>query len=69
MARANASFVFGVVLMIWGAVYFILGSIYQVFALIIWSFIHFFTGFSLVLSEVIISSEKRQQRRGVMSDG
>jgi hypothetical protein len=64
MVRANASFVFGIVLMAWGVAYFILGCIYQVFGMIIWSFVHFFIGYILVLSEVIISREKDNKDRG-----
>ena len=64
MVRVSASFVFGIVLMVWGTVYFILGCIYWVPAMIFWSFVPFFIGYTLVLSEVIISREKDNKDRG-----
>jgi len=64
MARASASFVFGIVLMVWGVAYFILGCIYQVFGMIIWSFVPFFIGYTLVLSEVIIDRKIGSKDRG-----
>jgi hypothetical protein len=64
MVRASASFVFGIVLMVWGASYFILGCIYWVPAMIFWSFVPFFIGYTLVLSEVIISRENNKDRGG-----
>ena len=64
MVRVSASFVFGIVLMFWGIAYFILGCIYWVLGMIIWSFIPFNIGYTLVLSEVIISREKDNKGKG-----
>ncbi len=64
MVRVTALLVLGVVLMGLGVAYFIIGWVYGVLGLAIYSVPPFIVGFMTVLSEVIINRHRRNKDRG-----
>ncbi len=64
MVRVTALLVLGVVLMGLGVAYFIIGWVYGVLGLAIYSVLPFIVGFMTVLSEVIINRNRRNKDRG-----
>ena len=64
MVRVTALFVLGVVLMGLGIAFFIIGWVFDVLGLAIYSVLPFIVGFMAVLSEVIINRNKRNKDRG-----
>jgi ABC-type proline/glycine betaine transport system permease subunit len=64
MVRVTALFVLGVVLMGLGVAYFIMGWVYDVLGLVIYSVLPFIVGFMTVLSELIINRNRNNKDRG-----
>ena len=64
MVRVTALLVLGVVLMGLGVSYFVIGWVYDVLGLVIYSVLPFIVGFMAVLSEVIINRNGRNKDRG-----
>ena len=64
MDRVSALFVLGVVLMGLGIAFFIIGWVYDVLGLAIYSVLPFIVGFMTVLSEVIINRHRENKARG-----
>ena len=64
MVRVTASFALGVVLMGLGVTYFVIGWVYDVLGLVIYSVLPFIVGFMTVLSEVIINRHRENKDRG-----
>ena len=60
MVRVTALFVLGVVLMGLGIAFFIIGWVYDVLGLVIYSVLPFIVGFMAALSEVIIERHKNK---------
>jgi 4-hydroxybenzoate polyprenyltransferase len=61
MVKVTALFVLGVVLMGLGVAYFVIGWVYGVLGLAIFSVLPFTVGFATVLSEVIIERHKNKE--------
>jgi len=64
MVRVTALLVLGVVLMGLGVSYFVIGWVYDVLGLVIYSVLPFIVGFMTVLSEVIINRHRENKDRG-----
>ena len=64
MVRVTALLVLGVVLMSLGIAYFVIGWVYDVLGLAIYSVLPFIVRFMAVLSEVIINRHRNNKGRG-----